>query len=154
MNRGATTLSLTLLALALLVVGHPLVSVLRAAVVTPQGELTGRYLAAVLQDDVLVRTLWVSAAGAVGATLLGATLAALTARVVLPGARGLRALGTLALLAPPFVGCYAWILLLGNNGVLRTTLGLPTIYGPWGVAFVHALEHFPFVWLKATPHGP
>ncbi len=151
MNRGATTLGLVLLGLALLVVGLPLLSVLRAAVVTPQGEPTLGYLAAFLTEPVpratLVRTLWVSAAGAVGAALLGATLAALTARVVLPGARGLRALGTLALLAPPFVGCYAWILLLGNNGVLRNALGLPTIYGPWGVAFVHALEHFPFVWL-------
>lgn len=151
MNRGATTLGLVLLGLALLVVGLPLLSVLRAAVVTPQGEPTLAYLAAFLIEPVpratLVRTLWVSAAGALGAALLGATLAALTARVVLPGARGLRALGTLALLAPPFVGCYAWILLLGNNGVLRNALGLPTIYGPWGVAFVHALEHFPFVWL-------
>lgn len=106
------------------------------------------------------RSLWVacgnslvvSSLGALGALALGLPLALLTARVRIPGSGALAALATLCLLSPPFVGAYAWILLLGQAGVLRAWLsGLgieaPEIYGPLGIVIVFASQYFPLVFL-------
>ena len=100
----------------------------------------------------LRHSLWVSAWGALGATALGLPRALLTARVRIPGSGLLTALATLCLLSPPFVGAYAWILLMGQQGVVRVWLegaGLPapSIYGSLGIVIVFSTQYFPLVFL-------
>ncbi|MGH6919750.1 MAG: ABC transporter permease, partial [Geminicoccaceae bacterium] len=51
-----------------------------------------------------------------------------------------------------FIGAYAWIMMLGNNGWMRAgfeALGieLPSIYGPFGILLVFSLKFYPFVFL-------
>ena len=60
--------------------------------------------------------------GMLGAMLLGVPLAALTARYVIVGRDFLATLAVLALVSPPFIGAYAWIMMLGRNGFVRLAL--------------------------------
>lgn len=143
------------LLLVLLVV--PLLAVLRTSVVDAEtGALTLAHYARVLGEPyyrgAVLNSLLVASGAAAGAVLLGLPLALITARVRLPGATLLTTLAVLALLSPPFVGAYAWVLLLGRAGVLRAALvevGLdpPLLRGPLAIAFVLALQYYPFVFL-------
>ena len=70
------------------------------------------------------------------------------------GSRGslLSTLAVLALLSPPFIGAYSWIILLGRNGFLRTSparsgITFPPIYGPLGIILVYTLHYYPYVFL-------
>ncbi|MEX0696102.1 MAG: iron ABC transporter permease [Dongiaceae bacterium] len=103
------------------------------------------------------RAFWNSIVAGGGATVLATALSlpmayALT-RVRMPFRPLILALSVIPLIAPPFIGAYAWIMLLGNNGmitqVLHSSLGLrlPTIYGPFGVIVALALSYFPYVFL-------
>lgn len=146
------------LVLALLVV--PLAAVLRASVVDPAtGDLTlarfARIAAEPYYRDAIVNSLWVASGAALGALALGLPLALLTTRFVVPGRALLTTLAVLALLSPPFVGAYAWVLLLGEAGVLRGALRgvgveLPALRGPAAIAFVLALQYYPFVTLLTS----
>ncbi|MDA3951894.1 MAG: iron ABC transporter permease [Spirochaeta sp.] len=100
----------------------------------------------------LLNSLVVSVGGTVGAVILGVPLAFFTTRYRIRGSAGLSTLATLALLTPPFLGAYAWIVMLGRNGFLRQmlmTIGveIPTIYGPMGIIIVYTLQFYPFVFL-------
>ncbi|MGE0710191.1 MAG: ABC transporter permease [Planctomycetota bacterium] len=101
----------------------------------------------------LGHSLVVSLGGAAGAVALGLPLAYLLARYRIPGQRLLAALATLSLLSPPFIGAYAWVLLLGEAGALRALvreqlgLTLPVIYGPAGIVLVFATQFYAFVFL-------
>lgn len=102
------------------------------------------------------RALWnslaISALGALGAVALGLPLAVMMARRRLPGAPAIRILIILSLMSPPFIGAYAWIMLLGRGGALTRALqdlgfDPPTIYGPGGIVLVSALQLYPLVFL-------
>lgn len=145
-------------ALAGLLVLHPLGAVLLASVVDGRGAPTLEHWRAVLLDPggraAVGRSLLVAGGAALGALLLGLPLALLATRRRLPGQRALTVVTLLTLVSPPFVGAYAWILLLGEQGLLRAALrgvGLdpPSIFGPGGVTLVLALQHYPFVYLLA-----
>ncbi len=100
----------------------------------------------------LFNSLIVSVGGTVGAVVLGVPLAFFTTRYRIRGGALLSTLATLALLTPPFLGAYAWIVMLGRNGFLRQLLmaigiNFPTIYGPLGIIIVFTLQFYPFVYL-------
>jgi len=63
------------------------------------------------------------------------------------------ALSVIPLIAPPFIGAYAWVMILGNNGIVTQLmmeyLGVrpPPIYGPWGVTIALALSYLPYLFL-------
>ena len=79
--------------------------------------------------------------GMVGAMLLGIPLATLA---------------VLALVSPPFIGAYAWIMMLGRNGFVRnwlesaTGIEVPSVYGFFGIILVFSLKFYPFVFLLAS----
>ncbi|MEZ5861153.1 MAG: iron ABC transporter permease [Geminicoccaceae bacterium] len=67
----------------------------------------------------------------------------------------IRAAVVLIFVSPPFIGSYSWIILLGRNGIVTTTLAewgipLPSIYGAQGIIFVFTLHYFPFVFLLVS----
>ncbi len=97
-------------------------------------------------------TMLVGVGGMVGACLLGVPLAYCTARYVIKGRGVITTLAVLALVSPPFIGAYSWIVVLGSNGWLTQQIkalgvALPTIYGMHGIILVFSLKFFPFVYL-------
>ena len=97
----------------------------------------------------------VGVGGMLGAMLLGIPLAALTTRTVIAGRDFLATVAVLALVSPPFIGAYAWIMMLGRNGFVRLALEdvgieLPSIYGYFGIILVFSLKFYPFVFLLAS----
>lgn len=100
----------------------------------------------------LKNTLFVGVLGTIGACLVGIPLAFFTARFHLWGRAWISTLAILVLVAPPFIGAYAWIMMLGSNGFItnffeRLGIEIPTIYGPLGIILVFTLKFFPFVFL-------
>ncbi len=103
----------------------------------------------------MLNSLVVSVGGTLGAVLLGVPLAFFSTRYLIRGKALLSTFAILALLSPPFIGAYSWIIMLGNNGFLRNSLAslgvfLPTIYGPFGIILVYTLQHYPFVFLLVS----
>jgi iron(III) transport system permease protein len=103
----------------------------------------------------LVNSFVVSIGGTLGSILLGVPLAFFTTRYRIRGTALLSTLATLALLTPPFLGAYAWIVMLGRNGFVRQLLmaigiNFPTIYGPLGIIIVFTLQFYPFVYLLTS----
>lgn len=97
-------------------------------------------------------TLLVGVLGTLGACLIGIPLAFFTARFHIWGRSWISTLAILVLVAPPFIGAYAWIMLLGSNGAItnffeRFGIEIPTIYGAHGIILVFTLKFFPFVFL-------
>lgn len=154
---GVTVLGHALVLVALIL---PLAAVLKTSLVDPAtGALSLARYAQVLGEayfrDAILNSLRVALGAALGAVALGLPLALLTARFRLPGRTLLTMLAVLALLSPPFVGAYAWVLLLGKAGVLRAALAqvgvdAPTLRGPGAIAFVLALQYYPFVFLLTS----
>ena len=103
------------------------------------------------------RAFWNSVVSSGGATLLATALALpmayAVARVEISWRPLVLALSVIPLIAPPFIGAYAWIMLLGNNGMITQTVAglfgikLPSIYGAFGVVVALALSYFPYVFL-------
>lgn len=115
------------------------------------------------------RALWNSIYSGLAATLLATAIALpmayAVARIAIPFRGLISALTVVPLISPPFIGAYAWIILLGRNGTITqlvhewTGWTLPTIYGPPGVILALALSYFPYVFLivqgalaAADPH--
>ena len=69
------------------------------------------------------------------------------------GAKLLRMCIVMATMSAPFVGAYAWIMLLGRNGVITNFLSglfgitMPDIYGFNGIMLVFVTQLFPLVFL-------
>ena len=87
-----------------------------------------------------------------GALVLGLTLAVLTTRFRIRGRAIVTTLAVIALISPPFIGAYAWIILFGANGAIRRFvvdlgIAMPPIYGTTGVILVFAFKFFPHVYL-------
>ena len=103
------------------------------------------------------RALWNSiVAGGLSTLLAGALalpMAYAVARVAIPFRALILSLSVVPLISPPFIGAYAWIILVGNNGVISQLLrdhlaiDLPSIYGSFGVVVALALSYFPYVFL-------
>ncbi len=100
----------------------------------------------------LNNTLIVGVAGMLGACVLGIPLAYCMSRYHIPGKSLISTLAVLALVSPPFIGAYAWIMIFGANGVVTNWFKLvgietPTIYGYTGIILVFSLKFYPFVYL-------
>jgi len=100
----------------------------------------------------LKNTLFVGFLGTLGACLIGVPLAFFTTRFSIRGNAVISTLSILVLVAPPFIGAYAWIMMLGSNGFVTNFfsglgISVPTIYGAQGIILVFTLKFFPFVFL-------
>src|SRR5262245_14634412 len=87
------------------------------------------------------------------AALIAVPMAFAVAKVRIVGRPVALALSVIPLIAPPFIGAYAWIMLFGNNGIVTQLvhhsfgLRLPSIYGLPGVTIALALSYFPYLFL-------
>jgi iron(III) transport system permease protein len=120
------------------------------------GRITLANYTRVLTHPYYLGALWntvlVGAGGMVGACLIGVPLAYCVARFRVSGRSVISTVAVLALVSPPFIGAYSWILIAGNNGWLTRALRgfgivMPSIYGTTGILLVFSLKFFPFVYL-------
>ena len=133
----------------------PLSGIVRASLLAPGGVGLGNFIEVFSQPRhlrAIGNTLLVGAGGMAGAMLLGGALALLVVRVRLRGRAAIQTLAVLALVSPPFIGAYAWIVMFGANGAVRRGLmdigiTLPPIYGAGGVMLVFSFKFFPNVFL-------
>jgi iron(III) transport system permease protein len=103
--------------------------------------------------DALFHSIAVAGWTTVFSVLLGVPAAYAVSRVRIPFRGLIITLSVIPLIAPPFIGAYAWVILLGRNGMLTPLLNMipgvqwPGIYGPVGIVFVLSLHFFPYVFL-------
>ena len=150
-------MTLVVLAVLIVLLILPVISVFFVSFLdSDTGALTLDNYVTVFTKNYYIKGLWntllVGALGTFGACLIGVPLAFFTARFQIRGKAIVSTLAILVLVSPPFIGAYAWIMMLGSNGFITNFLGqfsinIPTIYGAHGVILVFTLKFFPFVYL-------
>ncbi len=107
-------------------------------------------------SQALWHSAWLSATAVITATCLGLPMAFLLTRFQFPGRTLFSTLATLPMIMPPFLGAYAFHLLLGKSGFLTRIVmhlfDLPTtpwsIDGAQGIIIVQMINFFPFIFLS------
>jgi iron(III) transport system permease protein len=100
-------------------------------------------------------TLVVGFGALIGALLIGCVMAFCVSRFRIAGSRFISLLAILALVSPPFIGAYSWIVLFGAGGAVRQGLReigitISPIYGLGGILMVFTLKFYPFVYLMVS----
>ncbi len=103
----------------------------------------------------LFRSLFVSTITTILAIVIGVPLAYITSRYKIHGKKLINMMIVMSLMSPPFIGAYAWIMLLGRSGIITkfmASLGvhIPSIYGMGGILLVFTLKLFPYVYLYVS----
>jgi iron(III) transport system permease protein len=124
-----------------------------------------RFFTSPLYQRAFVNSLVVSLSSTALATLLALPAAYAMARIDIPFRNLIMSLSVIPLIAPPFIGAYSWVILLGRSGIITHYveswfgIGLPSIFGPFGIILALSLSYFPFVFLivqgalaAADPH--
>ena len=112
-----------------------------------------RFWTSPLYRSALRNSLVVSLSTSLFATLLALPAAYAVSRIRLPFKNLILSLSVIPLIAPPFIGAYSWVLLLGRRGIathyIEQWFGitLPSIFGPFGIILALSLSYFPFVFL-------
>jgi len=142
-------------ALLLFFLVYPLLAVLGQSLTSKTGDLLEgyrRFFSQPYYSNSLMNSLLVSIPATIGSLLIGVPLAYIVTRYTIPGRALIRAAVVITLLSPPFIGAYAWVVMLGRAGLLNRFLEnfniqVPSIYGPGGLIFVFTITHYPFVFL-------
>jgi len=101
----------------------------------------------------LLNSFKVSIAATIASVVVGVVLGYFMSVFKVRGAKLLRMCIVMATMSAPFVGAYAWIMLLGRNGVVTNFLSglfgitMPDIYGFNGIMLVFVTQLFPLVFL-------
>ena len=155
-----TALGVAVISILFLV--YPLTNALLMAFVGKGKELTlanlslvnfERFLVSRGYQRALVNSILSSGLATILAALLAVPMAFAVARVEIAFRSLVLALSVIPLIAPPFIGAYAWIMLLGNNGIVTQLVSrllgmkLPPIYGLFGVTVALALSYLPYLFL-------
>lgn len=158
-NIWTVVILIALLVVAVLLI-NPLANILMASFIDRNdGSFTlanyQRILGLRYYRAALVNSLTVGVGGMIGALVLGIPLAYLTSRFTIRGRSFVATLAVLALVSPPFIGAYSWIMMLGANGWLRHMLSavgieLPSVFGIFGILLVFTLKFYPFVFLLTS----
>lgn len=152
--------SLAILCAYLLFLIYPMFNLLRQSVLTKTGEFTLEYFKKFFGRSYYFSTLWnsfkVSVAATIVTLIIGVPLAYVYNLYEIKGKTILQMVIILCSMSAPFIGAYSWILLLGNNGIIRKTIksilgiSLPSIYGFGGILLVLSLQLFPLVFLYVS----
>lgn len=147
---------LSLLALALLAVFllWPLLNLLGTSLAVSGGQSGWAQL---IDDPKYLRalgnTLLLGAAVTLCASVLGVSLAYVTARFDFPGKPWVAILPLCTLVVPEVIVSQTWLMILGNNGVLTLWLDqhlglrLPSFYGWPGLVLVMSLVYYTYIYL-------
>lgn len=151
--------SWVILALYLLFLIYPMFNVLRRSVVE-DGQFTLSYFKLFFSQQYYMSTLWnsfkVSIATTAVSLILGVPLAYFYNIYEIRGRKFLQMVIILCTMSAPFIGAYAWILLLGNNGVItvfiKSLFGIKiqSIYGFNGILLAMSTRLFPLAFLYVS----
>ncbi|MEA5145862.1 MAG: iron ABC transporter permease [Candidatus Limiplasma sp.] len=124
------------------------------------GAFTFKYFTKFFSDSYYFSTLLNSFRVSIWATaitlVIGVPLAYLYNMYEIKGRNFLQILIILCSMSAPFLGAYAWVLLLGRGGVITKVLNallgiqLPSIYGFSGILLVLSTKLFPLVFLYVS----
>lgn len=156
-----TSFSLIILAIFLLFIIYPLALVLYKSIVDPlSGNFTLEYLAKFFAKrfywSTMVNSIEVTTCATLLAAMIGLPMAYVMRSVKIKGSGLLNILIVISYLSPPFIGAYAWIQLLGRNGVathlINELFGIKFdgIYGFAGIVLVFTLQSFPLVYMYVS----
>ena len=130
-----TFLALLVLALFLIFVVYPLVLILYKSVINPSdGSFTlenfTRFFTRKYYTNTLINSFKVTIVATLISATLGLLMAYITRQYQIAGSKWLNICIVVSYLSPPFIGAYAWIQLLGRNGVITRFIN-----GLFGVTF-------------------
>lgn len=150
-----TGISVGLLALFALFLVYPLFNVLRESIVNGDGEFTLEYFQRFFENSYYFQTIKNSFVLSITVTvfslLLGVPFSYFYTFFRIRGSKWLFIGSVLSVMSAPFIGAYAWILLLGNSGLVTQffnnvlNIDSPSIYGFGGLVVVLSLKLFPLV---------
>jgi iron(III) transport system permease protein len=112
-----------------------------------------RFLEGALFTDALWHSITVGALTTIVSTVLALPAAYAVARVTIPFRNIILALMVVPIIAPPFIGAYSWIILLGRRGIITHFLDswfgieMPSLYGLYGIVLALSLHYFPYIFL-------
>lgn len=148
-----TGVSIFLMILLVIFLIYPLVNLLRQSVIKD-----GKFTLSAFQTFFGQSYYWGSVINSVKiavcvtafSLLLGIPFSYFYSFTKLKGRKLLFILCLLCTMSAPFIGAYAWILLMGNSGLITGVLksiGIKgfSIYGFWGIVLVQSLKLFPLV---------
>lgn len=151
---GITILFLVLFVVFLI---YPMFGILQQSVISKDGQFTLAEFTKFFSQSYYSKTIFnsfkVSIAITVATLVIGIPFSYFYSFYQLRGAKFLFVVSILCCMSAPFIGAYAWILLLGRSGVItkfvKDTFGikLASIYGFNGILLVQALKLFPLVFV-------
>jgi iron(III) transport system permease protein len=149
-----TWLTLALLVLLMVFLLYPLASIFYGSLGADGGKATG--WATVASDPKYLRaignTILLGAFVTVTALTVGVPLAYLSARYDFPGKSIVAILPVITLVTPEVIVAQTWLMLLGNNGLLRRWLleigiGLPSFYGWFGLVVSMTFIYYTYAYI-------
>ena len=154
-------LSLLILSAFALFVMYPLFLILyKSGIHGDTGALTidnfSHFFAKKFYWGTMVNSLKVTVVSTVLSALVGLPLAYLMRSVKIKGSGLLNIFIVISYLSPPFIGAYAWIQMLGRNGVvthfINDLFGIHYggVYGFAGIVLVFTLQSFPLVYIYVS----
>ncbi|MDO5494663.1 MAG: iron ABC transporter permease [bacterium] len=151
-RQDPVTLGLLLAVIAILVIliGLPLITILSQAFAESGLEALGRIFTSPVNRQIIVNTVVLGVVvGALG-TAVGFLMAYVQARLNFRGKKILHLLCLLPIVSPPFAVATASITLFGRNGIISNQLlGMPwNIYGLDGLTLVLTLSFFPVAYMN------
>ncbi len=112
-----------------------------------------RFIDGATFQDALWHSVAVGVLTTFASTILALPAAYALARVTVPFRNFVLALTVIPIIAPPFIGAYSWIVLLGRTGIITHYLNewfgiqMPSIYGLFGIVLALSLHYFPYIFL-------
>lgn len=153
-------LTLVILALFIVFVVYPIGLILYKSILMDDGTISFSYFTKFFSKkfywSTLVNSFKVTIASTLVSAVLGLVMAYLLRSIKIKGSKYLNILIVISYLSPPFIGAYAWVQLLGRNGVITRILNsvfnakLGGIYGFAGIVLVFSLQSFPLVYMYVS----
>ncbi len=153
-------LSLAILALFIIFVVYPIGLILYKSILMDDGTINFGYFTKFFSKkfywSTLINSFKVTIASTLVSAVLGLIMAYLLKSIKIKGSKYLNILIVISYLSPPFIGAYAWVQLLGRNGVITRILNslfdakLDGIYGFAGIVLVFSLQSFPLVYMYVS----
>ena len=149
-----SVISILLLACFLLFFVYPICTLLRQAFVNEGGKFTMenfvKFFSKKYYYGTILNSFKVSICVTIVSLIIGIVFSYFYSFFRLKGAKFLLVASILCCMSAPFIGAYAWILLLGRSGVITNFLKLlginiGSIYGCWGILLVQATKLYPLV---------
>ncbi len=150
----------SILALYILFLVFPLFNVLKASFVGEDGSFSTIYFKKFFSQkyyfSTLINSFKISVVVTFFSLILGVPLAYFFNFYELRGQKFLQIMIILCSMSAPFIGAYAWILLLGRAGLITKiveslfSISMPTIYGFNGIVLVLVTRLFPLVFLYVS----